>query len=104
MTHGTRATYQTGCHCVPCRAAEATYRSQVRRLHARDRVPMGAYVPASEAARAIARLLIERYSKRQVARLAGLERRTLVLSTDQRVRLRTLLKVRRVTRMLLEDR
>lgn len=65
---------------------------------------MGSLVPASEAARLIQGLLIERYSKRQLAIVAGLERHSLrVLTADQRIRLSTRLKVRRVSRILLQD-
>lgn len=46
MTHGTRTRYQQGCSCTPCRAAEAGYRANLRRLKARGLTPPGTLVNA----------------------------------------------------------
>jgi hypothetical protein len=49
MTHGTRQMYQrAGCHCLPCRAAEAGYRAALRRLHVLGKLPLGATIPARD--------------------------------------------------------
>ena len=39
--HGERRSYQAGCDCDACRAAEATYRATVRLVHRAGKKPLG---------------------------------------------------------------
>lgn len=98
--HGTRQTYQAGCHCVPCRAAEATYRAGLRRQHARGKLPLGATISAVEAWRRIRQLQVERVSRTELSRRLGLQPRPLRVHPD-RVKLRTLLRIRHLYRQLV---
>ena len=103
MTHGTRPTYQAGCRCEPCKQAEAVYRARLRACHRAGRLPLGHYLPATEAACLVQAFLRERFMKGQLAPRLGLERHTLCLAARQMIRLKTLLKLRRGYRILLTD-
>lgn len=72
MAHGTRSSYQLGCRCLRCRAAEAQYRTLLRRRHVMGQVLAGAYVPAREARALIRRLLPDFLSRANLARALGL--------------------------------
>ena len=73
MTHGTRSGYQSaGCHCTPCRAAEARYRAALRLAHAKGQVRLGVLVPAEAAYRPLRALRLEQYSWADLARRLGL--------------------------------
>lgn len=61
--HGLRSTYQAGCRCLPCRAANAAYRST-------------ALVPANTARAHLAELDGKGIGDRQIAALAGVARAT----------------------------
>lgn len=97
MIHGTRKQYQAGCRCCPCKAAEARYRASLRLIHARGRIPLGAHVSAAETWRLIEKLLIERFTRAEIARQLGLKRGRLELHTDV-VTFRNQLSVRRFYR------
>lgn len=101
MTHGTRRCYQAGCRLLLCKAAEAQYRAALRRLRAHGKTPLGAYVSGKEAQRRIAQLLIERFTKAEIARRLGLKTTKLQLHTEV-ITVRNLLKVRRLYRLSLE--
>ena len=103
MTHGLRKSYQAGCHCVSCRAANSQYIAHLRQCHHEGRAPLGALVPAADAARLVRRLLLERYSQRRLAQESGTERHTLQMTSSQLKRLKTVLKVRRSYRRLMID-
>lgn len=98
MTHGTRRAYQRGCDCLPCKAANASYMAQVRRQHAKGQTPLGAHVSAVETRQLINRMLLERFTRGQIARLLGLKRPRLELHTDV-ITFRNALKVRRLYRL-----
>lgn len=97
MTHGTRQTYRTGCHCTPCRAANAAYIAHLRQLHAVGRKPLGALLSGAEAQRYIKALRIERFSRAEIARRLGLKSPKLRLDTP-RLRYRSVLRLRRLYR------
>jgi hypothetical protein len=99
--HGERRTYQAGCLCPACRAAEAAYRTTLRQGHRAGRRPLGALVPAREAARLVQRLLVERFTRCQLAAHAGLERHAVPVTAGQVVRWRTVLRIRRAWRLLI---
>ncbi len=102
QAHGHRADYQAGCRCLPCRASEACYRADLRQQHREHRQPLGAIVTAQDAAQLVRSLLLERYTKQALAAHAGVERHTLIqLKPSQRVRLSTVLRVRRAYRILM---
>lgn len=99
MTHGTRATYQSGCACTPCRAAEATYRTQLRQRKAKGLPLLGMLVRAVEARRRIRQLKLEGYPTTRIAAMAGwADHRSRHIQFDEqaRIRLSTLLRIRRV--------
>lgn len=102
--HGVRWTYQQGCKCVPCRAAEARYRSELRKRHAKGLPILGSILPAADAARMVRSIQIEGYRRRQLAEQAGLHRNTLPgLKPSQLVQLRTILRVKRAYRIMIGD-
>jgi hypothetical protein len=98
--HGTRAMYQAGCICTPCRAAEANYRSELRRRHLEGKPILGAHVSASLAWRMIRALQVEGFTGAELARRLGLQTPRLQLHTETITR-RNLLKVHRVYRLFL---
>jgi hypothetical protein len=103
MIHGTRRTYQDGCSCTPCRAAEATYRARLRSRHARGLPILGALVSASETWRRIRQLRPELDTQGEIARRLGLKRPIVELHTgpDAKTTMRTLLRVKRLHRLIL---
>lgn len=102
MTHGTRGQYQAGCSCLPCRAAEATYRTSLRARHRHGLPILGALISPVEARRRIRQLKGEGYPVTRLEAMRGHRRlpRVLVNMTldPQRVRIRlaTLLTIRRL--------
>lgn len=75
MTHGTRAAYQAGCPCLPCRAANAEY---VRRRRLAVLYPdPGELVDASLAAVYLLALRGQGVGYRQAAKLAGLDEKVI---------------------------
>jgi isochorismate hydrolase len=103
VEHGTRASYQAGCACTRCRASNAAYIAGLRRQYRQHRTPLGHTVTAAEAAQHVKALLRERWSERDLAARAGLHPHTLRLTPESRVRLKTVLKVRRAYRLLMTD-
>lgn len=102
MSHGTRACYQAGCACIPCRAAEASYRAQLRRRHVEGRPILGRLVDAVPLWRQVRSLQIEGYRKSQIARLANLPEPRIRLHR-KRVRLSSRLKVNRLYRLTISE-
>lgn len=105
MTHGTRRSYQQGCLCLLCRAAEASYRATLRRQHATGRLPFGTLVPATDTAKRIRQLLIERMTKADLTRQLGLQDRAFRVHTEpgQWIRLRTVLRIARIYRLAMAE-
>lgn len=103
--HGTRSSYQAGCHCVLCKSAEASYRRALRRTRAYGKHPLGMLVPAFETAHRLRQLQTEGFTEADLAALLGLHRHRLELHTEpsQRVRLKTELKVKRIARAYLTE-
>ena len=81
-SHGTRGAYQRGCRCRPCRAAEARYRSTLRATHRKGLTPLGSLVSAKAARKKVNALLIERFTRAEIARRLGLRSAKLRLSPD----------------------
>jgi hypothetical protein len=102
MTHGTRATYRTGCRCTPCRAANAGYWRAWWTATQTGQRPLGARVSAVEAQRLIRLLLIEwrtlRRAKSALSDALGLQHNLPRLTEQDQITLRTELKVRRFYR------
>lgn len=96
MTHGARASYQAGCKCLLCKAAEAAYRSSLRLRKAKGLPLLGSLVSAVEARRRIRQFKREGYSKRRIAHMAGWKNGHIQVGGRQRMRLRTLARIRRV--------
>lgn len=94
LAHGDRRQYQLGCSCPLCKAAEARYRTHLRSLHRAGTVPLGALVAARDAARLVRALLSEAYTRRDLGAYLGCHRQRLPRLAKQRVRLRTVLRVR----------
>lgn len=57
--HGTRRQYRQGCHCTPCRAANAAYEAKRRHAHRCGLPLLGAIVKPTEARRRIHQLEAE---------------------------------------------
>ena len=103
MTHGTRPSYQAGCPCVQCRAAEAAYRAALRHTHRMKQIPLGTIVSAVDTWKRIRALKAERVTAGAISRRLGLRRCGLALHAD-RVTLKNALKVRLLCRALLMGR
>lgn len=72
MTHGTRARYQRHhCRCLPCRAAEAAYRSGLRRRHLLGLPILGQLVDAEPSRRMLRVIRGEYFGKQQTIRAFG---------------------------------
>lgn len=99
--HGERRTYKGGCHCQPCRAAEARYRADLRLQHAKGHPPLGATMPAVEAWKLIRQLKAEHLTQAEIAGRLGLPRRRLELNRSV-IRVRTHLRLRWLYRQLME--
>lgn len=69
--HGERRMYRSGCHCTPCRAAEAAYRANLRSRHARGRPILGAHVAAGDTWHLLRQLKPEFGSYGAIALLLG---------------------------------
>lgn len=98
--HGTRASYQRGCSCLPCSLANATYQAQYRRQQAHGKPALRSLMPATEARKTVNRLLRERYTRGQIARLLGLRFPVLKYDKRTRIQLRTVLRLRYVCRKM----
>ena len=103
--HGTRARYKTHCPCTPCRAAEAAYRAQLRRLRVHGRQPLGILVSAAATWRQLRALESEGISRRMIADTLGLARPRIdwACGPGARMRLRTVLRVRAIWRRWCDD-
>lgn len=98
--HGTRSRYQSGCHCVACRVAEAMYRKTLRGKHVKGLPILGAIISAVEAHRKIRQLKAERLSKAEIARRLGLKRPILEWHPE-RIRIKSALRLHRLIRELM---
>lgn len=99
--HGTRRQYQSGCRCLPCRAAEATYRAELRRKQVKGLPILGAYISASEAWARIRVLKQEHFANRQITGRRDHNRPK--LTPEGRVRLVTLIRLRALCQRYLID-
>lgn len=70
MTHGTRAAYQAGCPCTPCRSANAAYLSEQR---ARIRAGSPGLIDAGAARAHCFKLRAMNIGYRQIAKLADVD-------------------------------
>jgi hypothetical protein len=95
--HGRRATYQAGCGCQPCRAANAAYEAAYRRDQRLGKVRLGAVVSATEARKRVQQLRAEHVN---VAAALGLKHRDVRLHPAG-ITVRKLLKIRRLYRLLM---
>lgn len=100
--HGLRSTYQHGCRCTPCRAANANYQQARRQGWRTGRAPLGSLVPAVDTLQILRSLEREHLGAGQVAALLGLKARCVRICEDY-VRLRTALRFRRLARLYLAD-
>lgn len=82
-THGSRATYQAGCRCLPCRSANAGYEAHRARMKA-EGLALG-YVDPTEARAHLASLKAKGIGHRQAARLADLSPATIRAIRDGKV-------------------
>lgn len=81
LEHARRATYQAGCRCLPCCAANARYQSEYRRRLRSGTPLLGASVSGDGTAKRLRALFGEGYTQRQLAQLLGLSRMTLIRHT-----------------------
>lgn len=100
--HGTRACYLHGCHCDPCKAAEAAYRQQLRHDHRAGIQRLGSVVSPVEAQRHIRQLKAEHLTARQIAQQLGLVHHAPRLHPDG-ITVRKLLRIRRLRRLHLAE-
>lgn len=99
--HGSRSTYQGGCRCTPCRAAEASYRALLRQRHLHGRPILGHLVSGVEARRRVRQLKLEGYTATRIAEMAGWHNGHLQFTDRPLIRLKTLLRIRRVARFAM---
>ena len=69
--HGRRRTYQGGCPCPACRAANTAYSARYRQAQRAGRPVLGARAPAREALKVVKVLLAEGYRRADIARGLG---------------------------------
>lgn len=93
--HGSRSTYQGGCRCTPCRAANAAYEAIYRAAKLRRQLMPGAIVRAPDAARQLRLLVTEYESRAALARRLGFKDRHLQFDTAS-LTLRNARKIRRL--------
>lgn len=72
--------------------------ANLRRLHVHGKAPLGSHISATETHRLIARLLVERFTRGQIAKELGLKRPILELHTGA-ITVRNALKIRRLYRL-----
>lgn len=99
---GSRASYQAGCRCLPCRAASAAYMTRYRGARARGRRLLGQLVDATPTMWRLRRLVRAGLTYADIARRLGLRTAALHFARRQRVRLSTACRVHRLARTLLE--
>jgi hypothetical protein len=102
VTHGTRSTYQGGCRCLPCRAANAAYSQTYRAILRRGEHPAGQLQRASTAWRLIYSLRSEWFSQAEVARRLGYAFPKLQFNHRQ-MRGTTIAKVQRFYQQTMND-
>jgi hypothetical protein len=83
-SHGTRANYQAGCHCLPCRSAEAGY--QASRAQAKAKGLTG-WVDATAARDHLLYLAQHQVGLEHAAMLSGVSVRTLQAIRNGRPRI-----------------
>jgi hypothetical protein len=71
VAHGQRRSYQCGCQCPACQAANAAYSRAYRAARKAGRPVLGARAPAREALRVVTILLAEGYRRADIARGLG---------------------------------
>jgi hypothetical protein len=98
--HGTRARYRRGCPCTPCRAAEATYRADLRKDHAHGTLRLGMHISAKETWQRIRQLRPEFETQQALAARLGFRDRHLQLQRDV-ISVRNMLRVRLLHRQLI---
>lgn len=96
--HGTRALYQRGCRCLPCRSANARYWTQWRQQRQAGIVPLGAIVSAARCHIELRALRGEYQTAAALGTALGWHRNTERVRQARRIRLRTALKVHRLFR------
>lgn len=103
MTHGTRTSYQhAGCRCPACTAAETAYRAHFRLTKAKGRLLLGQSISASEAWARIRVLKQEGFTQQRITGRPRDRHLPLpALSPASKVRLRTLLRLRRLCQAYL---
>lgn len=69
--HGDRRTYQRGCTCPACTAANSAYSRRYRAAQRAGRPVLGARVGSREAVRLVAVLVTEGYRRADLARGLG---------------------------------
>jgi hypothetical protein len=69
--HGRRRSYQCGCACPACLAANAAYSRRYRAAQRAGRPVLGAHAPAREALKVVRVLLAEGYRRADIARGLG---------------------------------
>jgi len=69
--HGVRARYQLGCHCLPCRLANAEYEVLYDRLARRQTRPGRALVDGKAARAWLRTMLTEGFTQAMIARELG---------------------------------
>lgn len=92
--HGERRTYQAGCSCTPCKAAEAAYRADLRKRHLKGLPILGALVSAVETRRQLRLLITEYETEDALAQRFGLHDPRVRVGRHV-VRVATALKVQR---------
>lgn len=100
--HGLRATYETGCRCTPCRAANARYWTAWRRARLAQRPPLGSRIPAARTHILLRVIRTEGISHRRLGReVFGSYRQYKRVRTEPVCTLRTALKVQRFYRLVV---
>lgn len=104
LVHGTRRAYRQGCHCTPCRSANALYMQAWRLRRAQGRPLLGARISTAEAHHLLRLIQRERYRNQELEQAFGVGPRNLArLRKAAMIELRTWLKIRRFYRQRVLD-
>ncbi len=102
INHGTRGRYQnTGCRCLPCRAANATYIARYRSLRSAGKRPLGATIEPDAAMRLLEHLYREGIRRKVIAHGLGL--RSHALRVHAKITIRKHLQIQRLHRRYMSE-
>lgn len=96
-----RARYTSGCRCLPCKAANAHYISQLRKKKLKGQIVLGAIISAEESKRRLNALHREQFTQKRLAHELGL--RSPQVKVHARITVRKHLRIQRVYQAYMSE-